>query len=632
MSSHRRETAVFIALALFIPLVSSLRGITAMFEGELPPGWSGDGHGHLYKIWKIYEDGWRPWIEDWYNGYPFLRYYPPLSYLVAAVFSHLAGPYTAYKLVVVLDIVLAGVSSMFMGRTLGLSWPSSLVVATSYASSPWLYRMVAPEGAFPRAFAYAIAPLAVALLIRLFRKPNAVNAVLSGISWGALILSHHTLTFVTLVAALPIALTAAKPRSISVVPWLAASSGVAMGVALFWLVPFLADMRMAHFRPENNIDYLFRFFSVEPQSMFEVRGDGWDNYQGWTRVLVPLIGLILGIYGGRWRAMGALLIMLPVLSLGAYGPLPWLNRLPLLEAVPPYRWLDAYQLVAAMALGVFSESLTLKVSGRRVAGYVLTAALLALLVLEPQQKLAVWKGTELAQDLVDALRYMSNDPEVGWRFYQWGMALVVGSTVAYSPAIAGRPTVDGWYRQGDVLYPLHGELGYAVGNDPEYARNLIDVLGIKYVVLHEGHAEFGRARENLERAGLIHVFSRGPIHVYKNPNASPVRTKGNVTVNVVEWTDGYIALEYRSYGPAEVGLAEAWFPYWNMYINGMGPLPVARDPNGLVTLYVPPGSGRIELRFEDPYIALRVVSAAFLAAVIGLLALGVRGRARSGVK
>jgi len=73
---------------ILLSLSTASLGIYELFiEGFFPPSWSGDSYGHLFKIWKLYNYGWTPWIRDWYSGYPFLRFYPPLSYLIATVIA-----------------------------------------------------------------------------------------------------------------------------------------------------------------------------------------------------------------------------------------------------------------------------------------------------------------------------------------------------------------------------------------------------------------------------------------------------------------------------------------------------------------------------------------------------------------
>jgi len=86
-----------------------------------PPSWGGDSYGHLFKIWKLME-GYSPWIEDWYGGYPFLRFYPPLSYLVGAFFGLVTGSAIwGYKLTVLLAFLLAGLSTRALLREMGFS-------------------------------------------------------------------------------------------------------------------------------------------------------------------------------------------------------------------------------------------------------------------------------------------------------------------------------------------------------------------------------------------------------------------------------------------------------------------------------------------------------------------------------
>ena len=63
---------------------------------------SSDFSAHIFKINYLSEHGVTGWNSYWYGGFPFFKYYPPLSYLIAASMAGI-GTYLSYNLL--FDIV-----------------------------------------------------------------------------------------------------------------------------------------------------------------------------------------------------------------------------------------------------------------------------------------------------------------------------------------------------------------------------------------------------------------------------------------------------------------------------------------------------------------------------------------------
>jgi hypothetical protein len=128
---------------------------------------------------------------------------------------------------------------------------------------------------------------------------------------------------------------------------------VAGSVSAYWFVPFSLELGWAHFLKENAIEYLFRFFSVKPQD-FLMHTSAWSYYQG-IAFYAGLVGLVLLFRKRRDRAvlsacslLSALILIL--LSFGYYGPAPYLNTLPVLDRIPPYRFLDAIPIISSIGV------------------------------------------------------------------------------------------------------------------------------------------------------------------------------------------------------------------------------------------------------------------------------------------
>ena len=552
----RRDFLWAVAAAL-VALGATIPGLVALFRPGFPPSWGGDAYGHLFKVWKLYHYGWRPWIEDWYSGYPFLRFYPPLSYLAAWVLSRIASdPVTGYKLLVSMVAPLSAITMYLALRILGFSRWSSLVASVVYATSPWVFRVVAPEGNLPRAFGFTVAPLVLIALYAVARSRSITSALLAGLFFALPLLAHHSLA-VTITAS-SLGLLAAKlvydgamPRG----PWRSSVRRLAVNLALFllsfilvsgfWSIPFILDHSLASFTPETR-GYLFRIQSVRPLQLVEL-GNSWGFFQGYLRLVSPIALVVVAIYARDKKLIGSallvasLLALFSLLSLGAHGPTPWLNRLPVVSLIPPYRWLDALQPLYAFAIALLVERVT-RIGPRGRPAWILLASIMILLiaVAEAQPQLHAWRAESFDKDLAAALNFIGGDPSTGWRFYQWGLEISKGSMVGYSPAIAHKPSIDGWYRQGDPLYLLHGELSWALTHDANYARSLLGLFGVKYVVVDESLKDSIRAEEILKSIGLHEVFRSGKIVVYRG-NSTVLHVS---TGRVLAITCSYSVIKY----------------------------------------------------------------------------------------
>jgi hypothetical protein len=177
-------------------------------------------------------------------------------------------------------------------------------------------------------------------------------------------LAHHSLFVTTGISSLfllPYLHITAK-REIKIIATNVLISGlVALLVSAFWVVPFLLGKNNAHFLKENNIEYLFKFESVKLRD-FIFHTSPYSYYHGVAFYLgIIVVILFLKRPEKSKKALGAGLLGASItailLSLGYYGPTPFLNRLPLLDMIPPYRWLDSLSLVGAIGVGVLFKVL-----------------------------------------------------------------------------------------------------------------------------------------------------------------------------------------------------------------------------------------------------------------------------------
>jgi uncharacterized membrane protein len=539
----KRLGSLALLAAISVSLIAVMPGIAAMLSAPYPPSWGGDAYGHLFKIWKLQNSGWHSWIRDWYSGYPFLRFYPPLSYLVGALFAKLSGsPQAGYKSVIVLDVMVAAAAMYVLLRTLYFSVEASFLGSVIYATSPWFYRIIAPEGNYPRAMGVAVAPLLVIAIVAGMRSQRVSAHLLGGLGAAIVLLSHHSVFATYLFASVFIVLAeyvaeyVAGKSIIRVlrghIIGLSISITVFLVVSAFWLVPFIADHNLASFTSETS-GYLFRFQSAKPSLILRQDPGGWGYYQGPVRLGLVLAALAAAI-AAKKRALITrqalyllLAVLLLILALGAYSPVPSLNKLPFFNMIPPYRWLDPLQLVYALSGAILIESLaSIKVGKAGLNKLILVTILAAVMlaaIIDAEPQLRHWRGEHFDRALAAALMFIGGDRSQGWRFYQWGLGVTKGSMVGYSPVLAHKPCLDGWYRQGDPLYIMHGETAWALTHDANYARLLLHAFAVKYVVLDKDYRDASKAEQVLLEIGFTRLFQSGSIMVYGWDNASIVQ-------------------------------------------------------------------------------------------------------------
>jgi len=543
---------IWVTLSALTALVIVSPGIISLFQPGFPPSWGGDAYGHLFEVWKLYHYGWESWIEDWYSGFPFLRFYPPLAYLAAWGLSILSfDPVVGYKLLVALTFPLAAVSMYLALRYLGFSRLASYLSSVTYSTSPWILRVVSPEGAFPRVFGFAVVPLALIALYMLVRERRVYGAMFAGLLFSLLLLTHHTLAvtvsaisliliFSTLINRVGFSGSKASHGGLwrrLIVDFIVFLASIVL-VSGFWLIPFIADRGLASFTSETGEDYLFRMQSVKPLGLVEA-GDSWGYFQGYIRLSTPLFLMAVALLKRSKPLLVSSIIttsaylVIALLSFGAYGPAPWLNRLPVVEYIPPYRWLDSLQVIYAYALAVALDNILPGIPARGRCRLLVVAISILLVIAagaESYSRLAYLKAESFDRDLAASLNFIGSDNTTGWRFYQWGLSLSKGSMVGFSPAIAGKPSLNGWYRQGDPLYILHGELEWALRNDAAYAESLLKLFGVKYVLVDDAVPGSDKARQILSSIGFTEFFRSGGISVYAGNNSILQAVQGKILV------------------------------------------------------------------------------------------------------
>jgi hypothetical protein len=165
------------------------------------------------------------------------------------------------------------------------------------------------------------------------------------------------------------------------------------------------------------------------------------------------------------------------------------------------------------------------------------------------------KAEDFPGDYLAVLNYTGNDNSTGWRFYQAGLWITQGSRVSWAPALAGKPALEGWYRQGDPSYPQHVQLNYAIENEPRFAEKALLAYSVKYVLTDEHYKGYNKIIRNLKSFGFEEVYSSGSFRLYRWNNFTFLKPRGSVLV-LGSW-------------PFDLGVSYERAEYVDDYVEGL---------------------------------------------------------------
>jgi len=462
---------------VLLPLVVSILEFLPLFLAPSQPALRGDNLGHLFKVHELMDVGWKPWIEEWYAGFPFLRFYPPASYLTAAFLGKLFGSaLRGYAATLMVSAFLGALALHFYLRRLG---KEPYIAPLVFLLFPWHLWVAYVEGNFPRANAVNLSPLFL-LGFLLLSEHRERYLLLSALSISLVLLTHHSIVIPLLVLAL--ALHGKSLGELRVLGNSLMVAGAVVFLTAFWYIPFFYDLRWTDFWRISGSPWLFKHYSLSPGSLAK------------PETAVPL-AVTLVLWALAWKSgrgdlkKAALLAVSVYLSLGYYSPTPWLYSLPVLSLVPPYRWLDVTNvlvpLIVADALGCLK--------GRKA----IAAGLITAIVMIGPFVREVHPIGSLPQDTLQLAEYLSERPGENWRF----LVNDPGAVYSYLPALSGKDTLNGWYHEGNPADAEMGRMWYLIaagGNATPYLK----AYDVRYLI-------------NAEQPGYVKVAAVGRYAVYE---------------------------------------------------------------------------------------------------------------------
>jgi hypothetical protein len=197
-----------------------------------------DTSAHLTWAWHIFYYGIEKWDFLWYGGYPFMRYYPSLSHLIAGMLGKIFGYLFAYKLINNIVMVLAPIIFYFFLREFKLS-EKKIIVALLFFSFMPLYAHYLADGRYPTLVNLIFILCFWIFLKRAIDRNDKLYLFLSSILLSINLLIHHTTTFIFLIISFFWSLT----YNFSKKTFFKFLTIVIIGffITSFWTVPFFLE-------------------------------------------------------------------------------------------------------------------------------------------------------------------------------------------------------------------------------------------------------------------------------------------------------------------------------------------------------------------------------------------------------
>jgi len=413
----------YIILLLALSVVEFL----PLFLAPTPPGLSGDSLGHLFKVHELMTEGWKPWIEEWYAGFPFLHFYPPASYIMAGILGKLfGGDLRGYAVTLMLTSFLGALGLHVYLRRLRREF---YVAPLMFLLFPWRLGVAYVEGNFPRANAINLAPLFL-LGVLYLAEYRERYLVLSALMISFVSLTHHSILVPLILVALVLHWDDLK--SAHAIGNSLRVGGAVVFLTAFWYVPFLYDMHWADFWRMKETPWLFESYSLAPEKVLT------------PEILLPIILIIFILLISRRRGVLdirklTLIGILVYLSLGCYSPTSRLYSVLPFSLIPPYRWLDMTVLLIPL---MAADALT----GTRRSRKSIAAIIMVLLLTVP---FIGWAKpiNPIPKESLELAWYLREQPGDNYRV----LIAEADATCSYLPALSGKDTLNGWYHEGNPV-------------------------------------------------------------------------------------------------------------------------------------------------------------------------------------
>jgi len=312
-----------------------------MWSGGVP-GWC-DNYGHAEKIWftaNYLKEKWQlpRWDPYWACGYPIYQFYPPLSYLIAAIITIILNSFEAgYTITLECGQIIGGALTYLFVRRIIKNRIAGLISGLYFSLCPFFYRYWVLMGAFPNSFGTMVfIPASFLLLEWVKRDSSMLKQIIVGAAVFSFAILTHIFAFLMIGCAIIVfwssnlLLIKENRRNIEesfkILITLLLSISLALGLMAFWLIPALA---MSH----RMITFEYSKMGWEHVKPMKYLSSNWS----WLLSLLPSFLLLKSRKVHRPYVLSFLVFVL--WTFGHNFPLTWwlFSSLPVVGSINPQR-------------------------------------------------------------------------------------------------------------------------------------------------------------------------------------------------------------------------------------------------------------------------------------------------------
>jgi len=279
------------------------------------------------------------WSPDWYAGFPFLYFYPPLLYYLTAAVSYFVPLNIVFKLVTLLGTLLLPVMIFFALRFLNLRFPIPSLGALLSLSYLFLEKFSIYGGNIPStlagefsfSFAFAIFFLFIGLLIKGLKEQRYIIPLILILS--LMVLTHPFIVIVALLFSfLLLGWNMIKRKGKETFLYLIKVFGFSFCLTAFWSLPFI---KLLAYSSKMSWTRVWNMEEIFPSALVFWQGIALGGliyacFHKDKRVL-PFIGIILAAlipflllnHSSIWNARFLPFILMGELLFAAYALGSW---------------------------------------------------------------------------------------------------------------------------------------------------------------------------------------------------------------------------------------------------------------------------------------------------------------------
>lgn len=573
----RNPLITYVILSVLIGLVVAYKAV--YLWDPLTIGCDTDAH--IYKVWlltqQIKSEGalfWGSWDWNWYGGYPFLKIYPPLFFFLTSLISLIfqLPPSDSMKVICFMLFPLSSLTMfLFIYRVIRHKL-ASLIGAFIYVTIPRIVTSITLAGGLAGFMAYSIIPLVLLFIEKLVRDGGATHFVLATLCFSALSLAHLGIAVdVSGYILLLLVLRLLFVERFCLINLLALPASIL--VAAFYIVPAVYYGLFV-----GEAVYPLRATAGTPIALlaelvsFGPLGIG----------IAPFIGMIfsLVLFIRRYKQDAFLLPYLISTGLAFFQffsvyIIPResvLSGFTLWHGVIPLTFLSP--ILCSYAIARMPKKVMKKVDLRKVTAFIIVSFAFISFISSP---IFLDIHPKRYADAWNFIRGMDDE---------WFNVLLLPrtSTVGIMPMYLGKPTIDGWFRDGaarDITYffeePVYPDK-YRLNATILY---VLRVLNVKYVIVDSGLPNMpGRdIYLSFKKSSLVEtIYEQNGIAIFRLKEVYPLiaSTKAFVITEGDELATFYDIMSNKSYVPSYgVFLARdnnleniKWTPWAGHFSNG----------------------------------------------------------------